>query len=745
MMRSTRPSAAWVLGALGFAVACAPSRSPEERNATAPAPLVAQSGARIVPPNPLERDSFGLGLAVSGDRLVATSLVPNPSPGPVSLSQAHFFDLVAGTWTHAASFDGLESHGFTDDVDIDGDWAVLGTQGPDFRGQAIIYERVGGTWTSHTTLPNPAAPDQSSFGIGVSLEGDTLAVGAPVEDEGSLLNTGAVYVYRRSGTTWSLEQRLVATTPIDGGRLGSEVALAGDTLAASHSGTSEAIVFTRSGTAWSQEAVLASNETNLNGFGAAIAADGDLVVVGSPHTDLLVGNAGGSHVFERVGTTWSEVAVLRNQNDSNPNFGGAVAIAGTDVASGAFSWGSNNGRLFLHGRVGGAWIEDDAFVEPGPAIENFGQGLALDGTRLAVAGYDDEAGITVGAVFVYDLVDNLADATPCVRDSQCESGSCTEGVCCSAPCDGLCESCLSSLTGAPDGTCSPVTAGTDPESECQDDGAPACTQNGFCDGARACEQYPDPGPDCAPSPCTVDDECTSSHCAIVDGDPSGICCDQACDGDCEGCRAAEHESSPQDGLCQPIRAGTDPKDRCDPAGAACLADGECDGAGACRTVAPEGTSCGQAACSDALATVPECDGAGSCVPAQDNCSPYACGGDSCRTDCATDDDCADSFTCDAGECVGSVTRCSSDGTMLIVPGEPEQSCAPYLCEGGGCLTSCNSTADCASNRVCDTDARTCIAAGGADDEGCGCSVPGRRPPGGILLLLAALALARRRR
>ena len=73
-------------------------------------------------------------------------------------------------------------------------------------------------------------------------------------------------------------------------------------------------------------------------------------------------------------------------------------------------------------------------------------------------------------------VDN--DGIPCLQPTDCTSGYCVEGVCCNSPCDGLCESCRNSATGALDGSCFPIIAGTDPYDECVDPET--------CDGFGGC-------------------------------------------------------------------------------------------------------------------------------------------------------------------------------------------------------------------------------------------------------------------
>ena len=63
-------------------------------------------------------------------------------------------------------------------------------------------------------------------------------------------------------------------------------------------------------------------------------------------------------------------------------------------------------------------------------------------------------------------VDNTG--SPCTQPTDCLSGYCVDGVCCNSPCEGLCQSCLASDTGAPEGLCFLITAGTDPYDECVD-------------------------------------------------------------------------------------------------------------------------------------------------------------------------------------------------------------------------------------------------------------------------------------
>jgi hypothetical protein len=148
--------------------------------------------------------------------------------------------------------------------------------------------------------------------------------------------------------------------------------------------------------------------------------------------------------------------------------------------------------------------------------------------------------------------------------------------------------------------------------------------------------------------CTAGTECASGRCA------DGVCCDRTCGG-CEACTAAL-KGSGANGVCGPIAAGTDPRNACAPdAGypANCKADGFCDGAGKCRTLAPSGVQCAAQTCSAATVTsARQCDGAGTCRPATNaSCGTFACAGAQCATTCSTDAQCSTGNFCQGTTCV----------------------------------------------------------------------------------------------
>jgi hypothetical protein len=315
-----------------------------------------------------------------------------------------------------------------------------------------------------------------SFGHSIDLSGQTLVVGAPMEDsaatgvggnplDDSAFAAGAVYVLTSDGTGWTHQAYLKASNTDPGDLFGEAVDLSGDTLAVTAVGedsaatgvggnqadntaasSGAAYVFVRDGLgAWSQQAYLkASNTGSVDNFGFSVALDGDLLVVGADDEDSAAtgvdGNgaddsangAGAAYVFERVGSTWSQVAYLKASNTGAGDvFGWSVAVSGDTVAVGARLEDSdetgvggggldddapNAGAVYVFTRDGlGTWSQQ-AYIKAGntDAGDLFGWSLALSGDTLVVgapgedggspgpgADPDDDTASNAGAAYVF--------------------------------------------------------------------------------------------------------------------------------------------------------------------------------------------------------------------------------------------------------------------------------------------------------------------------------------------------------
>jgi hypothetical protein len=204
-------------------------------------------------PSPVEGVTFGQAIAFSGDTL-AISAVGESSP-PSDQGVVHLYTNAAGTWTESAHVSGAPiAYHYGDAIGLSGDTLVVGvayansgvsgdpkdTSTP-HAGGVFVYRHSGGTWAREAYLTSSTPRANAAFGASLSFNGDVLAVGAPGEGgTGSGLeadpggspanNTGAAYVFSRSGTTWTQRAYLKATNPRESASFGSSIALGSSAL-----------------------------------------------------------------------------------------------------------------------------------------------------------------------------------------------------------------------------------------------------------------------------------------------------------------------------------------------------------------------------------------------------------------------------------------------------------------------------------------------------------------------------------
>jgi len=229
-------------------------------------------------------------------------------------------------------------------------------------GAAYVFTRSGTTWSQQQILHASDKQADDYFGISVSVSGDTLVVGAAYEDGGAgdpVRNAGAAYVFTRSGTTWSEQQKLLASDKQADDFFGYSVSVSGDTLVVGayfeNGGgaidTGAAYVFTRSGTTWSEQQILhASDAQATDLFGFSVSVSGDTLVVGAP---LENGggaiNTGAAYVFTRFGATWTQQKILHASDKQADNwFGSSVSVSGDTLAVGAPYENGGAGAAYIY-------------------------------------------------------------------------------------------------------------------------------------------------------------------------------------------------------------------------------------------------------------------------------------------------------------------------------------------------------------------------------------------------------------
>ena len=135
--------------------------------------------------------------------------------------------------------------------DEDSTLIVNGSTAPNIDGSAdsgavYIYTRSGTIWTQQAYIKAYNSESLDYFGRSIDLFEDTLVVGAPGESEASsvIVNgttapetngaaaSGAVYVYKRTGSSWEQEAYIKSSNSGASDEFGSSVSVFGDTLVA---------------------------------------------------------------------------------------------------------------------------------------------------------------------------------------------------------------------------------------------------------------------------------------------------------------------------------------------------------------------------------------------------------------------------------------------------------------------------------------------------------------------------------
>ncbi len=285
---------------------------------------------------------------------------------------------------------------FGSSISISGDTLAVGasSSGEGSTGEVYVFTRSGGDWVQQALLKASTPGANDLFGSSVSISGDTLAVGALLEDSSGTginsgldgdnltVNSGAVYVFTRNAGEWSLQAYIKASNTDAGDQFGSSVSISGDTLAvgaigedSSGTGINSSLggnnlamssgavyVFTRNAREWSQQAYIKASNTDVSdNFGSSVSISGDTLAIGAPledssaisvsidgtgETDNFTENSGAVYIFHRSDTDWFQEAYIKPFNtDADDIFGLDVSMSNDYLAVSAVGEDSNGSGI----------------------------------------------------------------------------------------------------------------------------------------------------------------------------------------------------------------------------------------------------------------------------------------------------------------------------------------------------------------------------------------------------------------
>jgi hypothetical protein len=355
-------------------------------------------------------DLFGSAVAVSEDAALVGAYGDDTATG-----SAYLFTRSGGTWTQdqkLAASDAATGDAFGYSVALDGNYALIGAYQDDDggadSGSAYVFYNNGTSWVEQAKLTASDAATGDLFGHSVAVDGDTALVGAYMGDSG-VTDGGSAYMFTRSGTTWSEDEVIFA---VGRDHFGNSAALFGDTALIGAYGDDEAggysgsaYVFVRSGSTWSlQQKLIGSDTVYGDEFGHAVALWGDTALIGTPWGGSYNGSA---YVFTRNSGTWTQQQILTASDAAiGDSFGRSVALEGDTAligADGDDDGGAGSGSVYVFTRAGNTWTQQQKLTaSDAGAGDVFGISVALDGdTALIGAERDDDGGTESGSAYVF--------------------------------------------------------------------------------------------------------------------------------------------------------------------------------------------------------------------------------------------------------------------------------------------------------------------------------------------------------
>lgn len=284
--------------------------------------------------------------------------------------------------------------------------------------------RTGTRWTQQAYLKASNTEAGDRFGFPVAISGDTVVVGAYLEDsattgvngnqaDNSAPDSGAAYVFGRTGTTWTQQAYLKESNTDPGDRFGCSVAISDNTIVVGAIGEASAstgvngnqsdntvpysgaaYVFVRSDGSWTQQAYFKSSNPEEAGDFGQVAISGDTIVVGANEEAFT---SGAAYVFVRSRGRWTQQAYLKALDTERGDlFGSELAISGDTIVVTAIGKFGFSGAAYIFVYNGGSWTQR-AYLRALNAEEGdlFGSGVAMSGDTI-VFGANGESSAAIG-------------------------------------------------------------------------------------------------------------------------------------------------------------------------------------------------------------------------------------------------------------------------------------------------------------------------------------------------------------
>jgi len=242
-------------------------------------------------------------------------------------SYFQMFERTNNTWNSIAS--SIQFSNLVRGVTLSEDATYIVISNNDNVDEVKVYEKSADNTVTLMTYINP--PEDSLYGaqsVSISDNGELLCFGTPNVES----NTGNVYVYTRTSSSWSTNPTAVIQAPATGGYFGYDVSMSGDGnfIAVGAPLLDNAYIYKRSGSSWSLSSTINGPSSYAYGISVALSQYADYLAVGSYYVGPFIGD----HVYayyKDANDAWTLKQTIAGDTTSNFGFNVNISSAGNYI------------------------------------------------------------------------------------------------------------------------------------------------------------------------------------------------------------------------------------------------------------------------------------------------------------------------------------------------------------------------------------------------------------------------------
>jgi hypothetical protein len=298
---------------------------------------------------------FGRSVAIEANTIAVGSNHTN------NTGSAYIFTRLAGVWSQQAKLtapDACDGDNFGYSIALDANTAVIGAYKCDINGfadagAAYVFVRADSNWVCEKKLTASDAKDGAQFGNSVAIDTDIVLVGSYCSSPSEIGSAGSVYYFTRTAGVWSQQAILRASDPNSSDYFGCSVTLDANIAVIGAyecdygdiDNVGAAYIFTKSASAWSQQQKLIDTDDPCWGedFGKSVAIEANTIFVGCPNYQVDGNKVGSVFEFVKTGQSWTQKQLFQaDDSNDDDHFGFSLAMSGRNLIVGAH-FNANNG------------------------------------------------------------------------------------------------------------------------------------------------------------------------------------------------------------------------------------------------------------------------------------------------------------------------------------------------------------------------------------------------------------------